>query len=113
VSSIGGWSVWPLLGRVQRPSRENGARRCMAMSLWCTRGLGKGGFASVVSCCVGVRDEQGQAMRVCLGTWCTLWARWAATWHRTGMDGRWCTATLEQNWLEELVCWVKARLAAK
>jgi hypothetical protein len=48
-----------------------------------------------------------------MGMACTLWAPWAARWHRTGMVGRRCTVGLASFCCKELVHWVVMVLAAK
>jgi hypothetical protein len=41
------------------------------------------------------------------------WTHWAAIRHHVGMGGRRCMVTLEQNWLGELIWWVKMVLVAR
>jgi hypothetical protein len=77
----------------------------VAMSVATRLGWKSVGFSDVA--------ERGQAGSRRTGTGCTLWMRWAARWRHTGMGGRQCTATLERNWLGELVRWVKTVLVAR
>jgi hypothetical protein len=88
-------------------------KRCMARACRCTAMQGKGVVVLGARCRAGMCAEWGQAGSRHTGMGCTLWTRWAARWRRTGMGGQRCTATLERNWLRELVRWVKMVLVAR
>jgi hypothetical protein len=63
VSGIGGWSVWPLLGRVQRPSGANDAWRCFygAPDGWA--GVASRRHHRAMQTCVKSRARRGAGAR--------------------------------------------------
>jgi hypothetical protein len=74
---------------------------------------GEGANVLGARCRAGVRELRGQARSRYTGTWCPLWARWAARWHSTDKVGAWSTVTFGRNQLRELVPRVELSLAAK
>jgi hypothetical protein len=85
----------------------------VAVLLWCTMGLGRGGVASASPCRAGACEERGQTGSWRTGTRRMLLARWAARSAHVDVDGATCTVTLEWFCFRESIRWVEAGLAAR